>query len=130
MTPRTSRRMCCSNSPAAWLPIAVAREAAPFGPGCGESPDTSSPVTGSARPSSRAGPAGPTAVSSAQAGFQRARLRRRLAEAVAAAAVLVLAAVVFYMQTNHGTLVVEIDDPEGTLSVSIVGQHLVITEQD
>jgi serine/threonine protein kinase/Leucine-rich repeat (LRR) protein len=55
--------------------------------------------------------------------------RRGVLIALASAAASLLVAAIFYIQTNHGTLVVEIDDPEGKLSVAVAGEVVVITDQ-
>ncbi len=63
----------------------------------------------------------------AQSGRRRPR-GRWMAIGWAGAAALLLATV-FYFQTNHGTLVVEVDDPEGELSVAVEGQAVVISDK-
>ncbi len=55
---------------------------------------------------------------------------RWLAVALALGGFLVLAGVVFYLQTDAGTLVVEIDDPDGLTRVTVEGEAVVITQKD
>jgi serine/threonine protein kinase len=63
------------------------------------------------------------------AGGPTRRRTRGVLIALAGAAAILLAAVVFYFQTNHGTLVVELDDPQGELRVAVEGQEVVISDQ-
>jgi serine/threonine protein kinase len=63
------------------------------------------------------------------AGGPARRRTRGVLIALAGAAAILLAGVVFYFQTNHGTLVVELDDPQGELRVAVEGQDVVISDQ-
>ncbi len=59
---------------------------------------------------------------------KRRRRTKRLAMAVAACFLIVLAGVVFYIRTNNGTIEVRLSDPSANVQVSVDGQEVVLTD--
>jgi Leucine-rich repeat (LRR) protein len=57
------------------------------------------------------------------------RRNQIVATAAAFGGLLLLAVVTLFFQTKDGTLVVEIDDPEGLIQVSVIGEDILITEK-
>lgn len=49
--------------------------------------------------------------------------------AVGLGGIILLGLVTLYFQTNKGTIIVELDDPEGLIQVSVVGEDIIISDQ-
>jgi serine/threonine protein kinase/WD40 repeat protein len=58
------------------------------------------------------------------------RRNQIIATAAALGGVILLGVIMLLFQTKHGTIVVKIDDPEGLIQVTVVGEDIVITEKE
>ena len=60
---------------------------------------------------------------------EREGYKRPLTIAAALLGCILLAALTFFIRTNNGTIIVEIDDPEGLIQVTVDGEDIIISDK-